>query len=414
MEPISAQRRREIIDALRRGTVPQRGLDVFAVGLERFEPALDDELRAVAEGGAGFKAIRGEYGSGKTFFARWLQERAKRPGFAAAEVQISEAETPLHRLETVYRRAMERLSTADALQGAFRPVVDGWFYGLEEEVLAEGRVDPARRGGPGGGDRGAAGEAAVGDQPGHAPVRPGACGATAGPGPTGDAATADGPDRLAGGPAARRRRGQAGGRDQGRGRPLRRPELPPGPADGPARLGLRRAGPGARRDRDLAAGPRRRPREGAQRPAPARRRGRRRPVPRPLPGHHRHAGLLRRPAGRPPAGAAGPAAARRLPDRRPVRQPACRPGPPARLHPRPAGRGRPHDPRPLRPRRRGPRPDPGPGRRRLRRRAGRRRRRRPRAARSGSPPGCSSRSWSATCSTASTSTPTSTRGGTTA
>ena len=143
MEPISAQRRREIIDALRRGTVPQRGLDVFAVGLARFEPAFDEELRAVAEGGAGFKAVRGEYGSGKTFVARWLQERAKRAGFAAAEVQISEAETPLHRLETVYRRAMERLSTADSYQGAFRPVVDGWFYGLEEEVLAEGRVQPS-------------------------------------------------------------------------------------------------------------------------------------------------------------------------------------------------------------------------------------------------------------------------------
>jgi len=143
MDPISARRRREIIDALRRGTVPQRGLDVFAVGLARFEPAFDEELRAVAEGGAGFKAVRGEYGSGKTFVARWLQERAKRAGFAAAEVQISEAETPLHRLETVYRRAMERLSTADSYQGAFRPVVDGWFYGLEEEVLAEGRVRPS-------------------------------------------------------------------------------------------------------------------------------------------------------------------------------------------------------------------------------------------------------------------------------
>jgi hypothetical protein len=130
------------VDALRRGTVPQRGLDVFAVSLDRFEPALDAELETVARGGAGFKVIRGEYGSGKTFFARWLQERAKRRGFATAEVQISEAETPLHRLETVYRRAMERLSTANAFQGAFRPVIDGWFYTLEEEVLAEGRIDP--------------------------------------------------------------------------------------------------------------------------------------------------------------------------------------------------------------------------------------------------------------------------------
>lgn len=140
METVSAQRRREIMDALRRGTVPPRSLDVFAVGLDRFETALDQELSTVAEGGAVFKAVRGEYGSGKTFFGRWLQERAKRRRFATAEVQISETETPLHRLETVYRRAMERLSTADCFQGAFRSVIDGWFYGLEEEVLAEGRV----------------------------------------------------------------------------------------------------------------------------------------------------------------------------------------------------------------------------------------------------------------------------------
>src|SRR5262249_60904038 len=103
-------------------------------------PALDGELGRVAQGGAVFKAVRGEYGSGKTFFARWLQERAKRLRFATAEVQISETETPLHRLETVYRRALERLSTADCFAGAFRSVIDGWFYGLEEEVLAEGTV----------------------------------------------------------------------------------------------------------------------------------------------------------------------------------------------------------------------------------------------------------------------------------
>ncbi|MFO0851824.1 MAG: BREX system ATP-binding protein BrxD [Gemmataceae bacterium] len=143
MEPISVRRRRDILDALRRGTVPARGLDQFAVGLGRFEPALAAELDAAAAGGAVFKAVRGEYGAGKTFFARWLQEYAKRRRFAAAEVQVSEAETPLHRLETVYRQAMERLATADSPAGAFRSVLDGWFYGLEEEVLAEGGLAPA-------------------------------------------------------------------------------------------------------------------------------------------------------------------------------------------------------------------------------------------------------------------------------
>ena len=85
-----------------------------------------------------FKAVRGDYGCGKTFFGRWVQEYAKKKGFAVAEVQISETETPLHRLETVYRRAMEQLSTNDCFLGAFRSILDGWFYGLEEDVLAEG------------------------------------------------------------------------------------------------------------------------------------------------------------------------------------------------------------------------------------------------------------------------------------
>lgn len=139
---VSAQRRGEIIDALRRGTVPQQGLDVLAVGLDRFETTFDSELDKVARGGAQFKAVRGEYGSGKTFLARWLRERAHRHGFASSEVQVSETETPLHRLETVYRRLMERLSTADTPNGAFRNVVEAWFFALEEDVLSQGGIDP--------------------------------------------------------------------------------------------------------------------------------------------------------------------------------------------------------------------------------------------------------------------------------
>ena len=139
---ISPEKRREIISALRKGTVPQRGLDFLAVGLRPFEDTIKTELNDVAEGGAIFKAVRGEYGCGKTFFGRWVQEQAKLDGFATAEVQISETETPLHKLETVYRRAMEQLSTADCFLGAFRSVIDGWFYGLEEDVLAEGNIDP--------------------------------------------------------------------------------------------------------------------------------------------------------------------------------------------------------------------------------------------------------------------------------
>ena len=138
---LSPQRRQDIIDALRRGTVPYSGLGALAVGLDKFDDAFTSELDKVAMGSAQFKAIRGEYGSGKTFTIRWLREKALLLNFACSEVQISETETPLHRLETVYRRLMERLGIASTPIGAFRDIVQAWFYALEEDVLAAGDID---------------------------------------------------------------------------------------------------------------------------------------------------------------------------------------------------------------------------------------------------------------------------------
>jgi hypothetical protein len=139
---ISNQRKEDIIDALRRGTVPQYGLDALAVGLDKFGDTFSEELGKAARGSGQFKAIRGEYGSGKTFITRWLRERAQQMGFACAEVQISETETPLHRLETVYRRLMERLTTSDSPSGAFRNIIEAWFFTLEEDVISQGNIDP--------------------------------------------------------------------------------------------------------------------------------------------------------------------------------------------------------------------------------------------------------------------------------
>lgn len=135
MPEVSPRRRREVIDALRRGTVPANGLDLLAVGLDRFQQAVAEELDAVAGGSAVVKAVRGEYGTGKTFYTRHLAEKALQRGFAAAEVQISETETPLHKLETVYRRITESLRTASVAPSAFRSVLDAWLFTLEDDAI---------------------------------------------------------------------------------------------------------------------------------------------------------------------------------------------------------------------------------------------------------------------------------------
>ena len=132
--------KKDVIAALRRGTVPDTGLALYATGMDRYSRVLEAELDDAVAGRGVFKAVRGEWGEGKTFFARWLEARALERGLATAEVQISETETPLHKLETVYRRAMERLSTASVPKNAFRSIVDGWLYGLEDELRAAGEL----------------------------------------------------------------------------------------------------------------------------------------------------------------------------------------------------------------------------------------------------------------------------------
>ncbi|MDN6352617.1 MAG: DUF2791 family P-loop domain-containing protein, partial [Corynebacterium sp.] len=81
---LSPARRHNILQALRRGTVPSDGLDQLAVGLDHLGPVIDQELSSVAAGAGMFKAVRGEYGSGKTFAARWIEQRALDAGFAVA------------------------------------------------------------------------------------------------------------------------------------------------------------------------------------------------------------------------------------------------------------------------------------------------------------------------------------------
>lgn len=125
---------REIIAALRACVVSSRGLAHFASGLEALAKAVAEDLSLVGEGKAGSKWIRGEYGTGKTFAARYLCMEARARGFVTSEVQISINDTPLHHLETVYRRLVEKLETAADGPNAFPAIVDAWLYQPGEEV----------------------------------------------------------------------------------------------------------------------------------------------------------------------------------------------------------------------------------------------------------------------------------------
>src|SRR5271157_6008921 len=101
-----------IINALRRGTVPAGGLERIAVGLEVEEDVIATQLDYVASGGGDLKFIRGDYGSGKTFLVARSLEMAREKGFATAHVVISSS-SPLHKIKGIYQQICGTLQTKE-------------------------------------------------------------------------------------------------------------------------------------------------------------------------------------------------------------------------------------------------------------------------------------------------------------
>lgn len=123
-----------IINALRRGTVPAGGLERIAVGLDIEEEVIAKQLDYVALGGGDTKFIRGEYGSGKTFLVARSLEIARAKGFVTSHVVISSS-APLHKIKSIYQQICAGLRTREE-EHALKTIVDTWLFSIEERLLA--------------------------------------------------------------------------------------------------------------------------------------------------------------------------------------------------------------------------------------------------------------------------------------
>jgi hypothetical protein len=134
-----------IFQRLRNGTVPDRGLDAFAVGIERHRKELQRKLDEVKGGEGDVKFLRGGYGCGKTFMANLLVQDAKERRFATSFVVVSDNDLHFHKFDELYRKVVSGLSTPTCAQGALGDILDRWIGGIEEGLLALGvpEADPA-------------------------------------------------------------------------------------------------------------------------------------------------------------------------------------------------------------------------------------------------------------------------------
>jgi hypothetical protein len=132
-----------IFQQLRGGTVPNRGLDAFAVGVEAERAELGRMLDLADQGEGLVKFLRGDYGCGKTFMARLALQDARDRGFATSFVVVSDNDLRFHKFEELYARIMDDLGTTTCPRGALSDILDRWVGRIEEQLIARGADEDA-------------------------------------------------------------------------------------------------------------------------------------------------------------------------------------------------------------------------------------------------------------------------------
>lgn len=126
-----------IFERLRSGTVPEKGLDKFAVGIDKPLNEIRRQFNLIATGEGGFKFLRGGYGCGKTFMSQYTLLEALKENFAVSFVVVSPNDTQFHKFDDVYHRIVSGIRTPMAASGALEDAVDRWIARIEDRLADE-------------------------------------------------------------------------------------------------------------------------------------------------------------------------------------------------------------------------------------------------------------------------------------
>lgn len=129
-----------IIQSLRAGVTPRTGLQHIQVGRVREIEALLKDIERIADGGAAFRLIIGEFGSGKSFFLQLIRAIALEKGLVTVHADLS-PDRRLHasggQARNLYAELMRNLATRTKPDGnALTSVVERFITEARKEADA--------------------------------------------------------------------------------------------------------------------------------------------------------------------------------------------------------------------------------------------------------------------------------------
>ncbi len=134
--------RASIIQSLKAGVTPRVGIQHIQVGRVEEIKALDRDIETVLQGGAAFRLVIGEYGSGKTFFLGVVRAIALEKGLVSVNADLS-PDRRIHasggQARSLYSELMLSLATRNKPQGkALSNVVERFVNVARQEAEKKG------------------------------------------------------------------------------------------------------------------------------------------------------------------------------------------------------------------------------------------------------------------------------------
>lgn len=141
---IRPRERDSIIQSLRAGVTPRTGLQHIQVGRVREVEALLKDIERIADGGASFRLIIGEYGSGKSFFLQLIRSIALEKGLVTVHADLS-PDRRLHatggQARNLYAELMRNLSTRTKPDGnALSSIVERFITEARKQAESSGET----------------------------------------------------------------------------------------------------------------------------------------------------------------------------------------------------------------------------------------------------------------------------------
>lgn len=130
-----------LINSLTAGVVPRIGLRHIAVGRQGEVNAFLHDLATIEDGGAAFRFVCGQYGSGKSFLLQTIRNNAMERSFVVMDADLS----PERRLTgtngqglSTYRELIQHLSTRTRPEGsALESVLQKWIASIQASTAKE-------------------------------------------------------------------------------------------------------------------------------------------------------------------------------------------------------------------------------------------------------------------------------------